>query len=238
MTFLNMARITATAALLACASSASAFAIIDTVDFRLGSDAKQGIGKDFQVFGTGMRTLDGVYLSSRGLDGHLWWDHDINDDGYSHSLHNIDSAIIYFDLQDDSCKRSTLLACGIGYDAPNESVSFDMALVEGGASLNAMGSQSSVTYAFNLALPALTDLRSDGVLDLLQIEMHDRLWHRASDLYVQESRLIVNYSLKQGDPNQIPEPGSLALMILGLIGLISISKRRKQAQAARISEPC
>ena len=238
MTFLNMARVAATAALLACTSTAGAFAIIDTVDFRLGSNAKQGIGKDFQIFGTGMRTSDGVYLSSRGFDGHLWWDHDINDDGYNRSLHNIDSATIYFDLQDDNCKKSKRLACGVGYDSPNEAASFDMALFEGGLSLNAMGSQPSITYAFNLALPALTDLRSDGVLDLLQIEMHDRLWHRASDLYVQESRLVVNYSAKQDGSRQIPEPGSLALMILGLIGLISISKRRKQAQAAQTSEPC
>lgn len=228
MTFLNIAKIATTAALIACASSATAFALINTVDFRLGSDAKQGIGKDFQVFGNAARTTDGVYLSSRGFDGHLWWDHDINNDGYNRSIHNINSATIYFDLQDDRCKKSKRFACGIGYDTPNEYVSFDMALIEGGASLNAMGTLSSITYAFDLGLAALRDLKSDGVLDLLQIEMHDRFRYRASDLYVQESRLVVDYSLNQTDSNQIPEPGSLALFALGLIALRTVSQQKRQ----------
>ena len=228
MTFLNTAKIATTVALLACISSATAFEIIDTVDFRLGSDAKQGIGRDFQVFGNAARTTDGVYLSSRGIDGHLWWDHDINNDGYNRSIHNINSATIYFDLQDDNCKESKTLACGIGYDTPNERVSFDMAVIEGGASLNAMGNLSSITYAFDLGIAALRDLKSDGVLDLLQIETHDRFRHRASDLYVQESRLVVDYSLKQTDSNQIPEPGSLALLALGLIGLRTVSQQKRR----------
>ncbi|OUS14107.1 hypothetical protein A9Q89_01170 [Gammaproteobacteria bacterium 53_120_T64] len=220
MKFLTFVTTVVIALSLASVPAVMAGFITDDINFR--SKTYQGVkaavqGTDFSAADSISRTKKGLYLDSELFD-EVSWGYDITDYGFDPSLHEIDSATLYFTFADDKdsiCGRSRCK--GDKKDSVKEQADITL----DGLVLAAALEINSGLASFELLADGLAKL-DDGVFGLVSVQALDISLLKFSDFYLQSASLEVNYSLRPSGPTNfggLPEPGSLALVVLGLLGL-------------------
>lgn len=143
----------------------------------------------------------GIYLSNSGTDTYTFT-HDILDNGFNSGTDPIQSADIYIHLADD-------------HDNPAERVRIKLDDLIATHSMDVNYS----TYHFNVNAASL---QSDGKL-LVSLNV------LAGDFYFLDSRLDVtaDRSAAPVPTEAVPEPTTLAMMGVGLLGMLLAARRRK-----------
>ncbi|OUS10569.1 hypothetical protein A9Q90_01000 [Gammaproteobacteria bacterium 54_18_T64] len=230
MKFLTFVTTVVIALSLASASAVRAGLITDEINFR--SKTHQNVesavqGADFSAPDSILRTKQGLHLDSDLFD-EVTWGYDITDYGFDPSLHEIDSATLRFSFTDDKdyiCRGSRCKRDKEDWVKEQASITLDGIVLATALEIN------SGVASFELLTDGL-DKFVGGVLDLVSVQALDISLLKFSDFYLQSASLEVNYSHRPSGPTNfggLPEPGSLVLVVLGLLGLSFIKQCKTTA---------